>query len=284
MSWNEERIDALKRLWGAGYSASAIGKMIGVSKNAVVGKAHRLKLPARPSPIKRGEGTTTTRRNGPPKRTRMANYPESLSTELWFCYRMRAIQSAEQVMSASQQSTPNRHGIWIGIAAMAVVVTSANILVQYPINDWLTWGAFTYPISFLVTDLTNRALGPSAARRVVYVGFALAVILSLLLAPVRIALASGTAFLAAQLLDIYVFDRLRRGSWWRAPLISSTAASALDTALFFALAFAGTAVPWVTLAIGDYGVKLALAAFMLIPFRALMGIIRAQRGAAGVKI
>jgi len=165
-------------------------------------------------------------------------------------------------------------GFWLGVAAMAVVVTSANVLVQIPINDWLTWGAFTYPVSFLVTDLTNRALGPGVARRVVYAGFALAVVLSIVLATWRIALASGSAFLIAQLLDIYIFDRLRRGVWWRAPFVSSFLASAVDTAWFFSVAFAGTGLPWVTWAVGDYGVKLTMALAMLIPFRALMAATR----------
>jgi uncharacterized PurR-regulated membrane protein YhhQ (DUF165 family) len=160
-------------------------------------------------------------------------------------------------------------GFWIGVAAMMLVVTGSNIAVQYPINDWLTWGAFTYPVSFLVNDLTNRRLGPGVARLVVYVGFVLGVALSLHFGW-RIALASGSAFLVAQLLDIQIFDRLRRGPWWRAPFVSSTLASAIDTALFFALAFAGTGLPWVTWAIGDYGVKLAMALALLIPFRALM--------------
>lgn len=167
-----------------------------------------------------------------------------------------------------------RWGIMLGIAAMAVIVTASNILVQYPINDWLTWGALTYPVAFLVTDLTNRSLGPAAARRVIYVGFALAVLLSVLLATPRIALASGSAFLVAQLLDVFVFDRLRDRVWWQAPLISSTFGSVVDTALFFSLAFAGTAVPWVTLGLGDFAVKMALALAMLIPFRALMGVLR----------
>lgn len=167
-------------------------------------------------------------------------------------------------------------GLWIGIAAMTFVVTLSNVLVQFPISDWLTWAAFTYPISFLVTDLTNRALGPRPARRVVYVGFAVAVILSIAFAGWRIALASGAAFLVAQLLDVYLFDRLRRAAWWRAPFLSSTLASALDTAVFFSLAFAGTQVPWVTLALGDYAVKLAMAGAMLLPFRALMSTIRAR--------
>ena len=167
-------------------------------------------------------------------------------------------------------------GIILGIAAMTVIVTVSNVAVQYQINDWLTWGALTYPISFLVTDLTNRSLGAVAARRVVYVGFAVAVVLSIAAAGPRIAAASGLAFLLAQLLDITIFDRLRRAAWWRAPLISSALASALDTAVFFSLAFAGTDVPWVTLGLGDYGVKLAMALVMLLPFRMLMARIRPQ--------
>ena len=134
-----------------------------------------------------------------------------------------------------------------GVAAMAGVVAASNFLVQIQINDWLTWGALSYPIAFLVTDLINRRVGPDAARRVVYVGFACGVVLSLYTSTVRIALASGTAFLLAQLADVWLYDRLRRRTaWWRAPLISSTVASALDTALFFSLAFALTEVPWVT--------------------------------------
>jgi queuosine precursor transporter len=157
------------------------------------------------------------------------------------------------------------------IAAMVVVVASSNVAVQYPINDWLTWGAFTYPFAFLVTDLTNRRLGPARARMVVYIGFALAVVLSSLLATPRIAVASGTAFVTAQLLDILVFNRLRRQSWWRAPLISSAIASLWDTAVFFGLAFAGTGLPWITWALGDLGVKGAMALLLLFPFRVLMG-------------
>jgi len=167
-----------------------------------------------------------------------------------------------------------RRGFWLGVAAMTVVVTGSNVAVQYPINDWLTWGALTYPVSFLVTDLTNRALGPAVARRVVYAGFACAVVLSVVLATPRIALASGCAFLVAQLLDVYIFNRLRQGLWWRAPLVSSSIASAVDTALFFSLAFAGTGLPWITWGLGDYGVKLAMALTLLIPFRALMAATR----------
>ena len=176
------------------------------------------------------------------------------------------------------------------VFAMALVVTASNILVQYPINDLLTWGAFTYPIAFLITDLTNRALGPARARKVVYVGFALAVLLSLYFADPRIAIASGSAFLIAQLLDISVFDRLRRQAWWLAPVASSTLASALDTLTFFWLAFAdtglpftilgigfgATGVPWQSLALGDYLVKIGVALVMLIPFRLLLSATKPQ--------
>lgn len=153
------------------------------------------------------------------------------------------------------------------IFAMVLVVASANYLVQFPVNDWLTWGALTYPVSYFVTDLTNRRFGPSSARRVVLVGFALAVIASIWLASPRIALASGTAFLVSQLMDVAIFNRLRRRAWWQPPLYSSVIGSAVDTALFFALAFWGTTMPWVTLAIGDYGVKVGIALVLLLPWR-----------------
>jgi len=153
------------------------------------------------------------------------------------------------------------------VAAMVAIVASANYLVQFPVNDWLTWGALTYPVSYFVTDLTNRWYGPERARRVVYAGFVLAVILSAWLASPRIALASGTAFLISQLMDVAVFNRLRGGRWWRAPLISSALGSLVDTALFFALAFYATDVSWVTLATGDYAVKVAIALLMLGPYR-----------------
>ena len=163
----------------------------------------------------------------------------------------------------------------LAVAAMVAVVAASNVAVQFPINEWLTWGAFTYPFAFLVTDLTNRRLGPAKARRVAYVGFALAVLLSTVLATPRIALASGSAFVTAQLLDIAVFDRLRRLPWWQAPLFSSAIASIWDTAVFFSLAFAGTGLPWITWAIGDLGVKAAMALVLLLPFRALMGPVDA---------
>ena len=165
-------------------------------------------------------------------------------------------------------------GLALGIAAMAVVVTASNVLVQYPINDWLTWGALSYPFAFLVTDLTNRRFGPRSARRVVLVGFACAVVLSAWFATPRIAAASGSAFLIAQLADVQVFDRLRNAKWWQAPLVSSALGSILDTALFFSLAFAGTGLPWVTWALGDLGVKAGFALILLIPFRLLLNATR----------
>ena len=159
----------------------------------------------------------------------------------------------------------------LGIAAMALIVAASNHLVQSQINDWLTWGALTYPVAFLVTDLVNRRSGPAAARRVVLFGFAIGVVLSIASSTLRIALASGVAFLLAQLADVWLYHRMRRRVWWQAPLVSSSIASALDTALFFSLAFALTGLPWITLGIGDYGVKLAVAGVMLVPFRMLMG-------------
>jgi uncharacterized PurR-regulated membrane protein YhhQ (DUF165 family) len=155
--------------------------------------------------------------------------------------------------------------------AMAAVVLASNILVQFAINDWLTWGAFSYPVAFLVSDLINRRFGPGPARRVAYIGFAVAVLASLALAPVRIALASGLAFIASQLLDIGIFDRLRRGTWWRAPLVATVIAAVLDSAVFWGIAFAGTDGPWLTWALGDLGVKLAVGVLMLLPFRLLIG-------------
>ena len=156
---------------------------------------------------------------------------------------------------------------------MALVVVISNIAVSYPINDWLTWGALTYPIAFLVTDMTNRLFGVSRARTVVYAGFLIGVILSLWAADMRIALASGSAFLIAQLLDITIFDKLRQKTWWKAPLISTIISSAVDTLLFFSIAFVATGLPWVTWAIGDYGAKLAMAAILLMPFRFFLSLI-----------
>ena len=154
--------------------------------------------------------------------------------------------------------------------AMAAVVGASNWLVQYPINDYLTWGAFSYPVAYLVTDVCNRCFGPRRAREVAFVGFAVGISLSLWLATGRIALASGTAFLVSQFLDVAVFNRLRRASWWKAPLWGSVAASIIDTALFFSLAFHGTGVPWLPLAGGDLAVKLLMAVLLLAPYRALV--------------
>ena len=163
--------------------------------------------------------------------------------------------------------------------AMTVIVVASNILVQYTFDHWglgdiLTWGAFTYPFAFLVTDLTNRWFGPVRTRRVVYVGFAVAVALSFWLSEPRIAVASGSAFRTAQLLDITVFNRLRAGSWWRAPLTSSTIGSCLDTVVFFSIAFAGTDVPWPTLALGDFSVKMTVAVLSLLPYASLMNWVK----------
>jgi uncharacterized PurR-regulated membrane protein YhhQ (DUF165 family) len=160
--------------------------------------------------------------------------------------------------------------LWRPILAMLIVIVASNYLVQFPINDWLTWGAFTFPVAFLVTDLTNRAVGNQAARRVAWVGFAIAVLVSLALAPWRIAVASGVAFIVGQLLDIVAFNRLRAGSWWKAPLIGSVVASVVDTGLFFFLAFAGSDMNWLMLAAGDLGIKWLMAALLLAPYRAML--------------
>jgi queuosine precursor transporter len=192
-----------------------------------------------------------------------------------------------------------------GVIAMAAIVVASNILVQFLFGQWLTWGAFTYPLAFLVNDVMNRVYGPAAARKVVVAGFVTGVICSLIgtqivgeygpLVTLRIAMGSGIAFLAAQLLDVAVFDRLRAGRWWRAPLASTLVGSTVDTALFFSIAFSaqlvflepgndvswanealpllgmGPVVPlWVSLAVADWGVKLLLALAALLPFRAIV--------------
>ena len=167
-------------------------------------------------------------------------------------------------------SLPTLAALRTPILAMAAVIVLSNVLVQHPINDWLTWGAFSYPLVFLVTDLTNRALGPQAARREAWIGFGVAVAVSLALAPWRIALASGAAFILSQVMDIAVFNRWRAMSWWKAPLIGSLVASCIDTAVFFFLAFAGSDFDWLTLAAGDLAVKAAMAALLLAPYRALL--------------
>ncbi len=199
-----------------------------------------------------------------------------------------------------------------GVLAMATVVVASNILVQFLLGNWLTWGAFTYPVAFLVTDVMNRVYGPQAARRVVFAGFVVGVICSLIGSQImltgdgydyaavslRVALGSGIAFLSAQLLDVAVFDRLRNRTWWAAPLTSTLVGSAVDTALFFTIAFSATlaglfgesvnmeinwawesvsflgtgpiAPLWVSLAFADWLVKLSLALVALVPFRVLV--------------
>ena len=166
---------------------------------------------------------------------------------------------------------PLRSQVSVAVLAMGLVVLSSNILVQFAINDWLTWGAITYPFAFLVTELVNRAFGPTQARRVAWFGFAVAVAASAVLAPARIAAASGLAFLLSQMLDITVFDRLRQSRWWRAPLVATVLAAILDTCVFWGVGFAGEDVPWVTWALGDLGVKLVMAVCLLLPFRLLIG-------------
>lgn len=192
-----------------------------------------------------------------------------------------------------------------GILAMAAVVVASNILVQYLFGQWLTWGAFTYPIAFLITDVMNRVYGVSVARRVVFIGFLVGIACSLIgtqidgefgpIVTLRIAIASGLAFLTAQLLDVAVFDRLRGGNWWRAPLASTLVGSTVDTVLFFSIAFSATltfvepandvswaaemlpvlgsgphAPLWVSLAVADWSVKLGLALVALAPFRIIV--------------
>lgn len=197
-------------------------------------------------------------------------------------------------------------GLLAGVIAMAAVVTASNVAVQFLAGSWLTWGAFTYPLAFLVTDLVNRLYGAAAARRVVMAGFCVGLACSLagtqiegpfgpLVTP-RVAVGSAVAFLTAQLVDVAVFDRLRAGRWWRAPLVSSAVGGALDTALFFSIAFsaglaslapgvdvawANAPVPilgvgpvaplWVSLAVADFGVKSAVAALALAPYRIAVG-------------
>lgn len=198
-----------------------------------------------------------------------------------------------------------------GILAMATVVVASNILVQFLFGQWLTWGAFTYPLAFLVTDVMNRVYGAPTARKVVFVGFLTGVACSLIgtqimgefgpLVTWRIAIGSGIAFLTAQLLDIAIFNRLRDGKWWRAPLASTLVGSTVDTAIFFTIAFsaaltfvepandvswAGEALPllgagpvvplWVSLAVADWGVKITLALLALVPFRLIVRRMTAQ--------
>jgi len=169
---------------------------------------------------------------------------------------------------------------------MGVVVLSSNYLVQFPIKYYgleeiLTYGAFTYPIAFLITDLANRSYGKLAARKIVYIGFIIGISFTLFfttnfsnLISVRIAIGSGTAFFVSQLLDVQIFDKLREKEWFVAPLTSSFIGSVVDTFLFFSISFYGTGIAWVTLSVGDLAVKIFVALLMLIPFRLLLGTFK----------
>ena len=171
--------------------------------------------------------------------------------------------------------------------SMGIVVLSSNFLVQFPIRFYnlqeiLTYGALSYPIAFLITDLANRTYGKIIARKIVYVGFFIGIFFTIIfstnfsdLISIRIAFGSGIAFLTAQLLDVQIFDKLRKKKWYIAPLTSSVIASIVDTSLFFSISFYGTGVPWVTLSLGDLMVKLFIALLMLIPFRLAIGTLKA---------
>ncbi len=199
-----------------------------------------------------------------------------------------------------------------GIIAMAIIVVASNILVQFLFGSWLTWGAFTYPLAFLITDVMNRVYGTAAARRVVLIGFVIGIICSLIgtqimgefgpLVTVRIAIGSGLAFLVAQMLDVGIFACLRDGAWWKAPLVSTLVGSSIDTAIFFSIAFSGAlsfvhpatdvswasevlpllgagpeAPLWVSLAVADWAVKLSLALLALVPFRIITARLQATQ-------
>ncbi|MDA7575115.1 queuosine precursor transporter [Candidatus Pelagibacter sp.] len=172
---------------------------------------------------------------------------------------------------------------------MGVVVLTSNYLVQFPINYYglekiLTYGAFSYPVAFLITDLANRSYGKVVARKIVYVGFIIGIVFTLFfstnfadLISVRIAIGSGTAFMVAQLLDVQIFDYLRKKKWFVAPLTSSLIGSTVDTFLFFSISFYATGIPWITLSLGDLAVKIFVALAMLIPFRLLLGTFKASK-------
>tara|TARA_B100000945_G_scaffold268702_1_gene229284 strand:- start:94 stop:642 length:549 start_codon:yes stop_codon:yes gene_type:complete len=169
---------------------------------------------------------------------------------------------------------------------MGVIVLTSNYLVQFPVKylgleNLLTYGAFSYPIAFLITDLANRSFGKIVARKIVYVGFIIGVMFTLFfstnfsdLISIRIAIGSGIAFITAQLLDVQIFDKLRKRQWYMAPLSSSLIGSTVDTFLFFSISFYATGVPWITLSLGDLAVKILVALLMLIPFRILLGTLK----------
>jgi uncharacterized integral membrane protein (TIGR00697 family) len=181
---------------------------------------------------------------------------------------------------------PNRNLFLVLSAIMGALIIISNYLVQFPINkfnlqDVLTYGAFSYPVTFLITDLANRRYGKKEARKLVYIGFAIGILLTIFVSTnfqdiisLRIAIGSGIAFLVAQLIDVEIFQRLRNNKWFVAPITSSIVGSIIDTFLFFSIAFLGTGISWLTLAIGDLLVKLLMAFLMLIPFRLLIFKIR----------
>ena len=170
--------------------------------------------------------------------------------------------------------------------SMGLIVLASNFLVQFPVKyyglqDILTYGAFSYPVAFLITDLANRSYGKTAAKKIVYIGFSIGVSFTLLfstnfadLISIRIAIGSGTAFIVAQLLDVQIFDKLRNKQWFIAPLGSSVIGSTIDTFLFFSIAFYATGIPWISLSFGDLAVKLTVALLMLLPFRLLLGTLK----------
>ena len=172
---------------------------------------------------------------------------------------------------------------------MGVVVLVSNYLVQFPIKYYgleeiLTYGAFSYPVAFLITDLANRSYGKIIARKIVYIGFVIGVVFTLFFATnfgdlisIRIAIGSGMAFLVAQLLDVQIFDQLRKKKWFVAPLTSSIIGSTIDTFLFFSISFYATGIPWITLSLGDLAVKVLVALIMLIPFRILLGTLKVSK-------
>ena len=172
---------------------------------------------------------------------------------------------------------------------MGIVVLASNYLVQFPINYYgleeiLTYGAFSYPIAFLITDLSNRKYGKNIARKIVYIGFIIGIVFTLFfstnfqdLISIRIAIGSGTAFLVAQLFDVQIFDKLRKKKWFVAPLTSSLIGSTIDTVLFFSISFYATGIPWVTLSLGDLAVKILVALLMLIPFRLLLVTLKVSK-------
>ena len=172
---------------------------------------------------------------------------------------------------------------------MGVIVLASNYLVQFPIKYYgleeiLTYGAFSYPVAFLITDLANRSYGKIIARKIVYIGFIIGIVSTLFfstnfedLISVRIAIGSGTAFLVAQLLDVQIFDKLRKRKWFVAPLTSSLIGSTIDTFLFFSISFYATGIPWVTLSLGDLAIKVLVAILMLVPFRLLLGTLKVSK-------